>query len=265
MDFLVNLGPVVLVLLLLLTLFFYFYLGSSLQTSQLNRDRVMRFRPIDSIQDVALLKVSLLMIGAVICGFIFGEHYGIRPGTIAMFGAAILLLLCDLRKSAQVQGRRLREALAEVEWGALFFFMGLFVLVHGIEHTGILKIMGENLIRLTEGDPQVTTFSVLWLAALASAAVDNIPFVTTMIPLVESMQESLGGPEAVEPVWWSLALGACLGGNGSLIGAAANVMVAGLGDRAGYPLSFLAFLKIGMPIMLVSILIANLYVYLIYF
>lgn len=264
-DFLVNLGPLVLILLVLTTLFLYFYLGSSLQTSQENRDRVMRFRPADSIQDVALLKISLTMITAVIAGFIFGEHYGIHPGTIAIFGAAMLLLFCDFGKSAQVQGRRLRKALAEVEWGALFFFMGLFILVHGVEHTGILHMLGGKLIQFTEGDPQTTAFSVLWLAALASAAIDNIPFVTTMIPLVESMEISLGGAEAIKPVWWSLALGSCLGGNGSLIGAAANVMVAGLGDRAGYPLNFLDFIKIGLPIMLFSIFVANVYVYLVYF
>ncbi|MDX2505143.1 MAG: ArsB/NhaD family transporter [Gammaproteobacteria bacterium] len=265
MDFLVNLGPVVLILLVLTTLFFYFYLGRSLQTSQENRDRVMRFRPADSIQDIALLKVSLMVISAVIAGFIFGEHYEIRPGTIAIFGAAVLLLLSDFSKSSQEQGRRMRKAFAEVEWGALFFFMGLFVLVHGVEHTGLLQMLGEEMIQLTEGDPQITAFSVLWLAALASAAIDNIPFVTTMIPLVESMESSLGGPDAVEPVWWSLALGACLGGNGSLIGAAANVMVAGLGERAGYPLSFMTFIKIGMPIMLFSVLVANVYIYVVYF
>jgi Na+/H+ antiporter NhaD/arsenite permease-like protein len=265
MDFLVNLGPVVLILLVLTTLFFYFYLGSSLQTSQENRDRIMRFCPADSIQDAALLKVSLMIISAVIAGFIFGEHYGIRPGTIAIFGAAVLLLLSDFGKSSQVQGKRVREAFAEVEWGALFFFMGLFILVHGVEHTGILQMLGEELIELTEGDPLITTFSVLWLAALASAAIDNIPFVTTMIPLVESMESSLGGADAVEPVWWSLALGACLGGNGSLIGAAANVMVAGLGERAGHPVSFMTFIKIGMPFMLLSVLVANVYIYVVYF
>lgn len=265
MDFLINLGPLVIILLALFTFYLYFYLGNSLKTSQENRDRVMSFRPADSIQDLTLLKISLTMIAAVIAGFIFGEHYGIQPGTVAIFGSAILLLLCDFGKSTEEQGRRLRHALAEVEWGALFFFMGLFVLVHGVEHTGILNMLGGKLIQFTEGDPQTTAFSVLWLAALASAAIDNIPFVATMIPLVESMEVSLGGAEAIKPVWWSLALGSCLGGNGSLIGAAANVMVAGLGDRAGYPINFLYFIKIGFPIMLFSILIANIYVYLVYF
>ncbi|MEJ1410268.1 MAG: ArsB/NhaD family transporter [Candidatus Sedimenticola sp. (ex Thyasira tokunagai)] len=264
-DFLFNLGPVVVILLVMTTLFFYFFLGRSLYTSQENRDRIMKFRPDESIQDPALLKISLIVIAGVIAGFIAGEHFGIHPGTISMFGAALLLFISDFGGNAQVQGRRVREAFAEVEWGALFFFIGLFILVRGVEHTGILNTLGEKLIHMTDGDPQTTTFAVLWLAALSSAAIDNIPFVTTMIPLVESMEASLGGAEAVEPVWWSLALGACLGGNGSLIGAAANVMVAGLGDRAGYPLGFLTFIKIGLPVMLLSVVVANLYIYLVYF
>ena len=264
-DFLFNLGPLVLILLLLTTLLLYFHLGASLQTSQENRSRVMNFRPADSIQDLGLLKLCLTLIAAVIAGFIFGEHYGIQPGTIAMFGAALLLFLCDFGKSVHKQGRRLRQALAEVEWGALFFFMGLFVLVHGVEHTGILHMLGGKLIQLTKGDPQTTAFSVLWMSALASSAIDNIPFVATMIPLVESMEVSLGGAEAIKPVWWSLALGSCLGGNGSLIGAAANVVVAGLGDRAGYPLNFIDFIKIGLPVMLLSIFIAHMYIYFVYF
>ena len=264
-DFLVNLGPIVVILLVITVFVQYFFVGESLQTTEENRQRVMRFRPSDSIQDVTLLKYSLIVLAGVIIGFMLGEHNGIQPGTIAMFGAAVLLLLSGIGKDSQIQGKRVREALMEVEWGALFFFIGLFILVTGVEHTGILAMLGEKLIEATGGDTQATTFSILWLAALVSTAIDNIPFVTTMIPLVESMETSLGGADAVEPVWWSLALGACLGGNGSLIGAAANVMVAGLCERAGYPLSFLGFMKIGLPVMLVTIVIANAYLYLRFF
>lgn len=264
-DFLINLGPVVLVLLVIGTFVLYFFVGHSLQTSEENRQRVMLFRPADSIQDARLLKFCLIVLVGVIAGFIIGDNSGIRPGTIAMLGAAILLLLSGIGKDAQFQGKRVREAFQEVEWGALFFFIGLFILVTGVEHTGILEMLGTQLIQMTGGDLQTTTFAMLWLAALISAAIDNIPFVTTMIPLVESMEVSLGGAAAVEPIWWSLALGACLGGNGSLIGAAANVMVAGLSERAGYPLSFIGFIKIGVPVMLVTVLIANIYLYIVFF
>jgi Na+/H+ antiporter NhaD/arsenite permease-like protein len=117
------------------------------------------------------------------------------------------------------------------------------------------------LMEFTGGDAMTTAFATLWLSAIVSAAVDNIPFVATMIPLVESMEAGLGGKAALEPVWWSLALGACLGGNGSLVGAAANVMVAGLSERAGHPISFAKFLKLGLPLMLFTIVIANAYLY----
>jgi len=125
----------------------------------------------------------------------------------------------------------------------------------------LLGILGEMMMEATGGDPANTAYATLWLSALISAAVDNIPFVATMIPLVESMEATIGGAEQLETVWWSLALGACLGGNGSLIGAAANVMVSGIGERAGCPISFATFLKIGFPFMLFTVLIANVYLY----
>ncbi len=146
-----------------------------------------------------------------------------------------------------------------------FFLHRLFVIVSGVEHSGLLTILGKELIDFTGGDPATTAYATMWLSALISAAVDNIPFVATMIPLVESMEVSLGGKEAMEPVWWALALGACLGGNGSLIGAAANVMVFGMGERAEYPIRFFTFLKIGLPFMLLSVAIAHVYVWLRYF
>lgn len=264
-DFLVNLGPLVLLLLLLTAVLQYLFVGRSLQSSAENRERVMRFRAADSIQDVRLLRYSLLVLGGVIGGFLLGEHAGIRPGTVAMFGAALLLFLSGFGRDAEFQGQRVREAFMEVEWGALFFFMGLFVLVAGVEHTGVLGVLGERLLDATDGEPRSTSYAVLWLAALVSTAIDNIPFVTTMIPLVESMEGRLGGAAAVEPIWWSLALGACLGGNGSLIGAAANVMVAGLSERAGYPLSFLGFLRVGLPVMLGTVAMAHGYLYLRFF
>jgi len=261
MEFLVNLGPVSLVILIVVMAIFHIFWGRSLVADEKLRARVMSFRPADSITDVKGLKKSLFVLALVILGFIVGEHYGIRPGTTAMFGAAVLLLLTGLGENGNDQSLRVRDALGEVEWGALFFFMGLFVIVGGVEHAGLLDILGALLIEATGGDPTTTILATLWISALVSAAVDNIPFVATMIPLVESMEATMGGKQALEPVWWALALGACLGGNGSLIGAAANVMVAGLGERAGYPISFGRFLLAGLPVMLLSVVIATVYLY----
>jgi len=264
-EFLTNLGPIALFVLVVMIPIFWLLWGKGLVADPKLRERVMRFREADSINDVALLKKSLTVLTLVIVGFIVGEHYHIRPGTTAMLGAAVLLLVASWGEDSQNQAERLHEALREVEWPALFFFIGLFVMVAGVEHAGLLEILGAELMAATAGDPATTASATLWLAALISTAVDNIPFVATMIPLIESMESAIGGKEALEPVWWSLALGACLGGNGSLIGAAANVMVAGLGERSGYPIRFVTFLKIGLPLMLVSVALSHLYVLARYF
>ena len=265
MQFLTNLGPVALLVLIVMVPIFKYMWGDELVAAEKDRESIMRFREADSITDMRLLVMSLGVLALVIAGFIVGEHYHIPPGTTAMFGAAVLLLITSVGLENEEQTERLHQALLEVEWAALLFFIGLFIIVSGVEHAGLLNILGGALLDFTGGDAALTAVSTLWLSAIVSAAVDNIPFVATMIPLVESMEGAIGGAVALEPVWWSLALGACLGGNGSLVGAAANVMVSGMGERAGHPISFMKFLKIGLPLMLLSIVIANVYIYLRYF
>lgn len=265
MQFLTNLGPVSLMVLIIMVPIFKIMWGKELVATDKARESIMRFREVDSITDMRLLVMSLGVLALVIAGFIIGEHYHIPPGTTAMTGAAFLLLITSLGLESEEQTELLHGALIEVEWAALLFFIGLFIIVAGVEHAGLLNILGAAMMEFTGGDAAMTAISTLWLSAIVSAAVDNIPFVATMIPLVESMEAGLGGADALEPVWWSLALGACLGGNGSLVGAAANVMVSGLGERAGYPISFIRFLKIGLPLMLMTVAIANVYVYLRYF
>ena len=265
MQFLSNLGPLALLLIILMVPIFMVLWGKDLVATEKDRESIMRFREADTITDKKLLIISLSVLFLVIAGFIIGEQYHIRPGTIAMFGAAVLVLATTFGASNNEQTERLHHALIEVEWAALLFFMGLFVIVAGVEHAGLLNILGAKLMEATGGDGALTAYATIWLSAVVSAAVDNIPFVATMIPLVESMEAGLGGPAALEPVWWSLALGACLGGNGSLVGAAANVMVSGLAERADHPISFTRYLKIGIPFMLFTIAIANVYVWLRYF
>lgn len=265
MQFINNLGPLAVIVLIVMLPIFKLMWGKGLVSDEKHRKRVMGFKEADSIKDMVLLKKSMAVLALIIAGFIIGEHYHIRPGTTAMLGAALLLLVASWGENEHNQAERLHEAMLEVEWPALFFFIGLFVIVTGVEHAGLLSILGNALIEFTEGDPATTAYATLWLSAVVSAAVDNIPFVATMIPLVESMETAMGGREAMEPIWWSLALGACLGGNGSLIGAAANVMVSGLSARAGYPIGFFTFLKIGIPLMFLSVAIAQVYVWLRYF
>jgi len=265
MQFLTTLGPVAAFIMVLMAISFYFIWGKSLVAAPELRERIMNFHETDSISNRPLMIRCLVVLVLVILGFVIGEHYHIRPGSTAMTGAALLLLVVTFGMEESHAGHKVHLAFVEVEWPALFFFIGLFVIVTGVEHAGVLTILGKELMILTDNDPQATTFATLWLAAVVSAAIDNIPFVATMIPLVETMEAGLGGPEALLPVWWALALGACLGGNGSLIGAAANVMVAGLGERAGSPISFTKYIAYGLPFMLASMVIAHGYMYLRFF
>jgi len=154
--------------------------------------------------------------------------------------------------------------MTEVEWTTIFFFVGLFIIVTGVEHTGVIEMLAHKTLELTGGDFNATVGAVLWVSAIASAVIDNIPFVATMIPLIQNMAPTFGGPDALVPLWWALALGACLGGNGSLIGASANLIVAGFSQRAGHPIAFMVFLKHAFGLMLISIVISHAYLYLRY-
>lgn len=155
----------------------------------------------------------------------------------------------------------MQRTFADVEWVVIFFFIGLFVVVHGLKHVGVLDTLAHEILAWTEGDIRVTAMAILWISAFASTVVDNIPFVATMIPIIESMADAFGGPDALMPLWWSLALGSCLGGNGSLVGASANLIVAGMAERSGVPIRFMVFLGFAFPMMIGSIMVASLYVY----
>ena len=260
-DFLLNLAPIVPLILLVTLAIIYVIWGRHMQASDETRERIMRFREREAITDVPLLKQSLFVLTLVIAGFVMAHPLRLEPATIAMFGAALLLLLSNLKNKAAEQSENAHQTFGEIEWVTIFFFIGLFIVVKGIEEAGVLRILADQVIDLTGGDIAVTAMAILWVSAIASAIVDNIPFVATMIPLIKSMAPSFGGAEHLMPLWWSLALGACLGGNGSLIGASANLIVAGFAERAGHRIHFLKFMAMAFPLMLVSILIASAYIY----
>jgi len=260
-DFLLNTAPITPLIMLVTLLVIYFIWGRRLKTTDEARQRVMQFRERDAIRDVKLLKKSMLVLALVVTSFVFAHSLQLEPATIAMFGAGLLLLLNNLGVEAEDQTEDVHNSFAEVEWVTIFFFVGLFIVVSGIEHAGLLQMLGDWVIQLTGGDMTVTAIAILWVSAVASAVVDNIPFVATMIPMIQSMAPTFGGAENLMPIWWSLALGACLGGNGSLIGASANLIVAGFAERAGHRIAFLRFMMMAFPLMLLSIVIATVYVY----
>lgn len=265
MDFVYELTPVVAVTMLLLIITFDLIWGRHITTTEANKKAVMKIKEIDSITDWTLLKKSLFVLFAVIAGFMAAEHFHIANGTIAMFGASILLLLYTIGAEHTERDHKIEEAFGLVDWTTIFFFAGLFAIVFGLEEAGVLELMGNKFIEYTDGSIEKAAMLVVWISAFVSTAIDNIPFVATMIPMIKSMEESMGGREAMMPVWWALSLGACFGGNGSLIAASANVIVAGMASREGHPISFLRFLIWSIPTMLVSTAIAAIYLHIRHF
>ncbi|HFD86448.1 MAG TPA: hypothetical protein ENJ35_02100 [Gammaproteobacteria bacterium] len=263
-QFLLNLAPISLFILPLMLIPVYLIWGRKLHTEEKYRKRVMAFNEASSITDPRLLKQSLFVLALVMTGFVLAHQINLQPATIAMSGAALLLILTNLPKPADKQTKSVDKALKEVEWITIFFFIGLFIVVYAVETTGALEQLAHGIIELTAGDRTITTLAILWISAIASSIIDNIPFVATMIPLIKDMADSFGGPENLNPMWWALALGSCLGGNGSLVGASANLIVAGFAERSGQPIRFLPFMLMAFPLMLLSILIASVYVYLRY-
>ncbi len=261
MDFLLNLAPITPVIFLMMIVAIWFMFGRDLHATDENKALVMRFDENEAIKDVPLLKKSLMVLFLVITGFTMAHSLHLEPASIAMFGAALLLLLQTFGQTLEEKDHAYEGIMADVEWTTIFFFVGLFIVVTGVEHTGVIEMLASKTLELTGGDFNATVGAILWVSAIASALIDNIPFVATMIPLIQSMAPSFGGADAIVPLWWALALGACLGGNGSLIGASANLIVAGFAQRAGHPIQFLVFMKHAFGLMLISIAIAHVYIY----
>ena len=258
-DFLFNLAPIVALIFALTLIPLYWKWGKSMHATDDDRAQIMAFNEHEAITDWRLLKQSLTVIALVIVGFVLAHPLKLEPATIAMFGAAVLLLLRALGKDGETQSHETHKTFAEVEWITIFFFIGLFIVVTGIEKAGALTWVAQQIMQFTGGNHAATAMVILWV----SAVVDNIPFVATMIPVIQNMG-SVFGPEQLNTLWWSLALGACLGGNGTLVGASANLVVAGFAERAGHPIRFLPFMLMAFPLMLLSIVVSTLYLYLRY-
>tara|TARA_R110002124_G_scaffold64985_2_gene177533 strand:+ start:334669 stop:336015 length:1347 start_codon:yes stop_codon:yes gene_type:complete len=265
MDFVYNVGPPALVVGLFLIIFFDVLWGRKMKTSMRARAHLLRYDASSALTDKVLLYKSLFVLALVLLGFTVGHGHGFEPGTVALSGAALLMLLDSFNMNKEDQGKSVHKAFHEVEWDTIFFFIGLFIVVTGVEQSGLLKIIADEMILFTDGDLLKTGMTVLWVSTVASAFINNIPFVATLIPVIHSMAPDFGGPEKLEPLWWSLSLGACLGGNGSIVGASANVMVASYAARAGQGISFLKFMALAFPLMIVTVVIASVYAYFFYF
>ncbi|GMK42762.1 membrane protein [Paenibacillus sp. CCS19] len=251
MAFITNLAPIVVIVMASYIPLFALMFRKQLQTSEERKKSIMELRVSGLITDQRLLIKCLAVLGAVIIGFFLHQSLHLESATVALAGAFLLLLISG--------ENQMEQAISKVEWTTIFFFVGLFVLVSGLVETGVIADLAARAIDLTGGDPVAASMLIMWMSAIASAFVDNIPFVATMIPMIQEMGSM--GVTNLEPLWWSLALGACLGGNGTLIGASANLITAGLAAKEGHPIRFLQYLKYGLPMMFISVVLSSVYVY----
>lgn len=266
-SFIVHLGPVVLFILAVFLVTAYFMFGKKFHVPAEVKNRVNEAIPHLAIVDKSNMIRSLIVFALMFIGFFIHSMINIQPGVIALGGSMIMLLIC--RHESE-------DALMRVEWGVIFFFIGMFIMISALEANGVMEWIGYHIIHLAGKNLFLVCIVVLWGSAIFSAMLDNIPFVITMIPLVRqfvlyfSQVSGIADPAAIQlqiaqPLWWSLALGACLGGNGTLIGASANIVMARISERNKYPVKFMTFFKYGMVFMIQSMIICTIYIWLRYF
>jgi Na+/H+ antiporter NhaD/arsenite permease-like protein len=247
-EFIVNLAPIAALTFVVVTVGLYWVFRRSLRVAPQARRRVMELDARRSIEDMDELKRTVPILVGSILVFFAHQQLHLEPATVALAGATVMLL---------VSRQALSNSLAGIEWPTLFFFVGLFVMVGALEERGAIAAVADGIADLTAGNRTAELLGITWASAIGSGAVDNIPFTAAMIPVVEELQQGNGGDDAY---WWALSLGACFGGNATIIAAAANVAAAGMAARAGRPIGFMTFLKIGLPVTAVSLVLATAYI-----
>ena len=243
-DFLKNTGVAVVLVIVFMIVMMRFVYKKEIEVEGLDTSKIMNLDPDKSITDKPLLIKGVAVIGLVIVGFIFHDKLGIESSVIALAAAALMLV---------IGGTSVENAIQDVEWTTIVFFMSLFVVVGGLTETGVIKQLAAVVIDKTAGHPVMMMLILLWASAILSSFLDNIPFVATLIPLVLALKAD--GMD-VDPLWWAISLGACLGGNGTMIGASANVVLSDISTKHGYPITFKSYLRVGMPFMLGSVFIS---------
>ena len=244
MDFLKNTGLAVALVIVFMIVMMRFVYKKEIEVEGLDTSKIMNLDPDKSITDKPLLIKGVVVIVLVILGFIFHDQIGMETSVIALTAAAVMLI---------IGGVNVDNAIQDVEWTTIAFFMALFVVVGGLTETGVIKQVAAVIIERTAGHPVMMMLILLWASALLSSFLNNIPFIATLIPLVLALKAD--GMDA-EPLWWAISLGACLGGNGTMIGASANVVLSDISTKHGYPITFKSYLRFGMPFMLGSVFIS---------
>lgn len=249
-DFVKELTPVILVIMCVVITILAFIFRKKLHASQDKMDEVAQIDNSHTITDKALMIRSTLVLALVILGFMLHDVTHIETCVVAMLGASILLIF-----------EKPNEILQDVEWNTIFFFIGLFIIIGGLEASGGIKLMAEWILKVTQGSQAATSMIILWASGVISGIIDNIPYTATMAPMLVEIEKTMGATYAY-PLWWALSLGACLGGNMTIIGAAANVIVSENAAKSGHPISFMRFLKYGIAVVAISLTISTAYIYL---
>ena len=249
MDFVVELAPVIAVILSAVLAFLAFVFKKDLITTKEKMKKVSEIDNSKTITDKKHMIRSMTVLGLVILGFMLHDITHIETCIVAMIGASILLLF-----------EKPTEILEKVEWNTIFFFIGLFIIIGGLEASGGIKLMAEWLLKITNGSQEATSMMILWGSGIISGIIDNIPYTATMSPMLVEIQKTMGA-DYTYPLWWALSLGACLGGNMTIIGAAANVIVSENATKEGHPIGFMQFMKYGVPTVAISLIISSVYVY----
>ncbi|MBM7605779.1 Na+/H+ antiporter NhaD/arsenite permease-like protein [Metabacillus crassostreae] len=250
--FLFHLSPIVLIIYAVVLIYLIILYWPKLNVNHIDQVKLSSIKASDYLKVTAALPKSLAVLCMTISGFVLNPILHIDLTSVSLAGALLLLLLTEDEYKPE-------EVFKQVEWGTLFFFIGLFMLIGGLEEVGIIDELARGLVFYTEGDLPKTSMLILWMTGVLSGFVDNIPFVAAMIPVITEFQDY--GMTNLDPLWWSLALGACLGGNGTLLGASSNLVVAGLAAKEKEHISFIEFLKVGFPIVIISLFISSIYIY----
>jgi Na+/H+ antiporter NhaD/arsenite permease-like protein len=253
-EFIKNLGPAVLLILAATLVLFWIIWRNSFRVSEKDRSRLLALELKDQIADRGLLIKSLVVFGLMLIGFFFSCQLQLDTATIALAGAIILIIIAGQES--------IEETLLNVDWPTIFFILGFFVMVGALTSTGVIQQLAQGSVKLIGHNVTIFTMTVLWFSAIASAFVNNIPFVTAMVPFIKGIGAMTG--ISLVPLWWALALGGVLGGNGTIIGATANIIVAGVARRNGYPITYLDYMKIAFPLMIFSIVLSSLYLLVVY-
>ena len=272
LDFLFVMGPIVIVIMAVFLAALWLIVGRTMTVAPHLREAVLALSSRESVPDEAFLRRCLILLAAVNVGFCLHSLIHLEPATIALLGASLFMMIGHARRKPEDTEEL--TYLAEVEWKTIFFFIGLFILVGGLVKVGVIRYLADQLVAVTRGNLTGSTMAVLWGSAILSAVVDNIPYVAAMNPLIVDLARSLH-PEMTDyvalvhqpdiiPLWWALALGACLGGNGTIIGASANVVIVDIARKSGYRITFWQFLKLGFPTMIGSVTLSAIYLWLVF-